>query len=150
MCSEYPVSQTESTTSNFWYAQFRRRTRFTTFGTSRCTKTRPMRRGTSEGDHGPTRKMPLGHRSQSEADWAYAKRALARGDAAEEVIRKIADYRAEDKADPEYYARLTVTKAQAELHRHESTSNERAKARGSNPSSHAPGFEAPDRDRTRL
>jgi hypothetical protein len=68
-------------------------------------------------DHGHTRKMPLGHRSQSEADWAYAKRALARGDSSEEIIRRIADYRAEDKADPNYYARRTVTKAQAELYR---------------------------------
>ena len=103
-----------------------------------------------EGDHGPTRRMPPGHRSQSEADWAYANRALARGDSAEEVIQKIADYRAEDKADPEYYARLTVTKAQAQLHRDESAANKRAKARGPSPSSHAPEFEAPDRDRTRL
>jgi hypothetical protein len=46
----------------------------------------------------PTRRMPLGHRSQSEADWADAKRALACGDVGEEVIRKIADYRADDKA----------------------------------------------------
>jgi hypothetical protein len=70
-----------------------------------------------EDDHGNTRKMPLGHRSQSEADWAYAKRALARGDSSEEIIRRIADYRAEDKADPNYYARRTVTKAQAEFYR---------------------------------
>jgi hypothetical protein len=61
------------------------------------------------------RRIPAGHRSQSEADWAYARRALARGDAPEEVIRRIADYRAEDKADPGYYARLTVTKAQRML-----------------------------------
>jgi hypothetical protein len=61
------------------------------------------------------RKLPPGHRSQSEADWAYAKRALARGDNPEEVIRRIADYRADDKADPEYYARLTVTKALVQL-----------------------------------
>jgi hypothetical protein len=60
-------------------------------------------------------KIPAGHRSQSEADWAYAKRALARGDNPEEVIRRIADYRADDKADPEYYARLTVTKALGQL-----------------------------------
>ena len=52
--------------------------------------------------------------SQSERDWAYAKRALSRGDDPEEVIRCIADYRADDKHDPEYYARLTVQKAQAE------------------------------------
>jgi hypothetical protein len=62
-----------------------------------------------------TRKLPPGHRSQSEADWAYAKRALARGDSPEEVIRRIADYRADDKADPDYYARLTVIKAQISL-----------------------------------
>ena len=53
--------------------------------------------------------------SQSEHDWAYAKRALARGDDPEEVIRRITDYRANDKHDPAYYARLTVTKAQAGL-----------------------------------
>lgn len=62
-----------------------------------------------------SRKIPAGHRSQSEADWAYAKRALSRGDVAEEVIRRIADYRADDKADPVYYARLTVIKAQLSL-----------------------------------
>lgn len=53
--------------------------------------------------------------TQSERDWAYAKRALARGDNPEEIIRRIADYRADEKHDPEYYARHTVAKAQAEL-----------------------------------
>jgi hypothetical protein len=57
------------------------------------------------------RRIPVSHRSQSEADWAYAKRALARGDPPNDVIRRIADHRAEDKADPVYYAHLTVTKA---------------------------------------
>jgi hypothetical protein len=61
------------------------------------------------------RKIPVGHRSQSEADWAYAKRALARGDKPDEIMRRIADYRADDKADPAYYARLTVIKAQLSL-----------------------------------
>jgi hypothetical protein len=61
----------------------------------------------------PARRMPSGHRSQSEADWAYAKRALARGDDPREIIRRIADYRAQDKADPQYYAHHTVVKAQA-------------------------------------
>jgi hypothetical protein len=65
--------------------------------------------------HEPTRRLPSGHRSQSEADWAYAKRALARGDEVEEIIRRIADYRADDKTDPASYARLTVTKAQLSL-----------------------------------
>jgi len=53
--------------------------------------------------------------TQSERDWAYAKRALTRGDDPEEIIRRIADYRAEEKHDPEYYARHTVAKAQADL-----------------------------------
>ena len=61
------------------------------------------------------RATPTNHKSQSERDWAYAKRALARGDDPEVVIQRIADYRAEDKANPNYYARHTVTKAQEEL-----------------------------------
>jgi len=56
---------------------------------------------------------PPGRRSQSELDWAYAKRALARGDDPEVVVQRIADYRADDKPNPEYYARPTVKKAQA-------------------------------------
>ena len=51
--------------------------------------------------------------------WVYgrtfAKRALARGDDPEEVIRRIADYRGDEKHDPIYYARLTVIKARAQL-----------------------------------
>lgn len=61
------------------------------------------------------RMVPSGHKSQSELDWAYAKRALARGDDPELVIKRIADYRAETKDDPNYYARRTVTRAQAEM-----------------------------------
>ena len=61
------------------------------------------------------RTIPSDHKSQSERDWAYAKRALARGDDPEVVIQRIADYRAEDKADPNYYARHTVIKAQVEV-----------------------------------
>ena len=53
--------------------------------------------------------------SQSEHDWAYAKRALARGDDPEEIIRRIANYRAGEKHDPSGYARRTVTKAQGDL-----------------------------------
>jgi len=58
---------------------------------------------------------PRSNLSQSEHDWAFAKRALARGDDPEEVIRQIAQYRAGDKSDPDYYARHTVEKAIAEL-----------------------------------
>jgi hypothetical protein len=60
------------------------------------------------------RPMTSGYKSQSEHDWAYAMRALARGDDPEVVIQRIADYRADDKHDPLYYARLTVHKALAE------------------------------------
>lgn len=66
------------------------------------------------GEESP-RTMPGGHKSQSEHDWAYAKRALARGDDPEVVIQRISDFRAGDKADPSYYARRTVTKVQAQL-----------------------------------
>lgn len=53
--------------------------------------------------------------SQSEHDWAFAKRALSRGEPPEEVIRQIAQHRAGDKSNPEDYARRTVSKALAEL-----------------------------------
>jgi hypothetical protein len=68
----------------------------------------------SDGQERP-RTVPSQHKTQSEHDWAYAKRALARGDDPEVVIQRIADYRSEDKDDPNYYARHTVTKAQADL-----------------------------------
>jgi len=58
---------------------------------------------------------PRTNLSQSEHDWAFAKRALARGEDPEEVIRQIAQHRAGDKTNPEYYARHTVTKALADL-----------------------------------
>jgi len=64
---------------------------------------------------------PRTNLSQSEHDWAFAKRALARGDDPEDVIRQIAQYRATDKPNPEYYARHTVTKAHAELVRQSAT-----------------------------
>ena len=58
---------------------------------------------------------PRTNLSQSEHDWAFAKRALSRGVDPEDVIRQIAQHRAHDKPDPLYYARLTVQKAQAEM-----------------------------------
>jgi hypothetical protein len=58
---------------------------------------------------------PPSNLSQSEYDWAFAKRSLARGDDPELVIKRIADFRSNDKADPDYYARHTGQKAQAEL-----------------------------------
>ena len=49
--------------------------------------------------------------SQSERDWAYAKRALARGDQESLVIAAIANHRRFEKHNPQYYAELTVHKA---------------------------------------
>jgi RepB DNA-primase from phage plasmid len=78
-----------------------------------------------EGQDSPRRHYPARTKpesagmalSQSEHDWAFAKRALARGDDPEVVIRQIADHRSGEKSDPQYYARLTVTKALAEMNR---------------------------------
>jgi len=69
-----------------------------------------------DGIYGRVRPDPQAPKSQSERDWAYAMRALARGEDPEEVTRRIADYRADEKPNPEYYARHTATKAQAEIH----------------------------------
>jgi hypothetical protein len=71
----------------------------------------------------PLRKHPSSRvqLSQSEHDWAYAKRALARGDDPEEIIQRIADFRANEKHNPESYARRTVMKAQADLERRTGT-----------------------------
>ena len=49
--------------------------------------------------------------SQSERDWAYAKRALARGESPAIVAAAIASYRRFEKHNPKYYAELTVQKA---------------------------------------
>lgn len=81
-----------------------------------------------------TRTLPIHHISQSERDWAYAKRALARGEDPEAVINKIARYRASDKAKPDYYARLTVTKALADLCSNDGTLHEQVENKlGSSP-----------------
>jgi hypothetical protein len=63
--------------------------------------------------------------SQSEHDWAFAKRALARGEPLEEVIRRIAQYRAAYKSDPLYYARHTVMKVAKLFRQDSSAENER-------------------------
>jgi hypothetical protein len=55
--------------------------------------------------------------TQSERDWAYALRALARGDEPATVVTAIAAYRS-DKPNPDYYAEYTVSKAAAILAQH--------------------------------
>jgi RepB DNA-primase from phage plasmid len=53
--------------------------------------------------------------SQSERDWSFANRALARGDAPEKVIAAIAAFRDGEKANPRNYAEHTVRKARQAL-----------------------------------
>lgn len=74
--------------------------------------------------------------SQSERDWAFAKRALARGDDPVEVIRRIADFRSGEKPDPDYYARHTVAKAEAELNSESNSSQ----TQGAQPDPSRPEF----------
>jgi hypothetical protein len=71
---------------------------------------RPMRIASSRRTS--SLRQPL---SQSEYDWAFAKRSLAKGVPAEDVARQIAAFRASDKHNPDDYAHRTVTKALAEL-----------------------------------
>ena len=67
-------------------------------------------RVSQESDPGAT-----GALSQSERDWAYARRALARGDAPETVARAIAEFRRDEKVNIVDYADRTVRKAAATL-----------------------------------
>lgn len=53
--------------------------------------------------------------SQSERDWTFAKHALELDEPPALIVAAIASYRRFDKADPECYAALTVTKAQEAL-----------------------------------
>ena len=72
-----------------------------------------------------------GKLSQSERDWAFAKRALARGEPLDEVIRRIAQYRAAFKSNPLYYARHTVMKVVKLFRQSSSTENKEGGRRGS-------------------
>lgn len=58
----------------------------------------------------PGRARSAGEITQSERDWAFAKRALASGKSQDEIIAAIASYRT-DKPNPQYYAAHTVQKA---------------------------------------
>jgi len=64
----------------------------------------------------PRRRNPDAGVSQSELDWAYANRALARGEDPEAIIQAMAAFRS-DKPDPQYYARHTVTNVAAAIER---------------------------------
>jgi hypothetical protein len=57
-----------------------------------------------------SRQSTLAARTQSERDWKWAVRHVQQGEPLETVIQTLAAYR-DDKANPEYYARRTVTRA---------------------------------------
>jgi hypothetical protein len=52
--------------------------------------------------------------TQSDHDWRWVTRRLREGRSPAEVIEKLAEYR-DDKPNPDYYARITVTKAYARV-----------------------------------
>jgi len=55
-----------------------------------------------------------GQRSASEHDWNWATRRLDRGESIDALVQKLTDYR-DDKPNPGYYARRTVTRAYAHV-----------------------------------
>ncbi|MCB1021646.1 MAG: hypothetical protein KDC27_17070 [Acidobacteria bacterium] len=57
------------------------------------------------------RRVSPDHISQSERDWAYAKRELWRGKDPSAVADAIAEFRKGEKSDPRYYAERTVQRA---------------------------------------
>ena len=65
---------------------------------------------------GCRRRMPRGHHSQSERDWAAAGDALRGGEDPETVISRLEQQR-QDKPNPGYYARRTVRRKEEELKR---------------------------------
>jgi len=79
----------------------------------------------NDHEHAKRASSPRGKLSQSEHDWAFAKRALARGEPLEEVIRRIAQYRAAFKSNPLYYARHTVMKVAKLFRQGSSTENKK-------------------------
>jgi hypothetical protein len=92
-----------------------------TEGTSRLRDFK-LRTETIDSDYrqprGAARKTETSERrpiSQSERDWAHVKSALANGADPQALIAELARFRSADKSDPQYYARLTVTKALADL-----------------------------------
>ena len=59
----------------------------------------------------PPKRVNPGNVSQSERDWAYAKRELWRGRDPSAVAEAIAEFRKGEKSDPRYYAERTVQRA---------------------------------------
>jgi hypothetical protein len=66
----------------------------------------------TERSDGQNHRQTGSHHSQSERDWAFANRALQRGEDPAAIKEKIASFR-DDKHNPADYAERTVEKAQA-------------------------------------
>ncbi len=77
-------------------------------------KERPQHEPVRPSPRAPGRVNP-GHISQSERDWAYAKRELWRGRHPSAVAKAIAKFRKGEKSDPRYYAERTVQRAREAL-----------------------------------
>ena len=76
----------------------------------------PVPEQESAGGTQQRRRVPRGHHSQSERDWAAAGDALRQGEDPEAVISRLEQQR-QDKPDPAYYARRTVRRKKEELER---------------------------------
>ncbi len=76
----------------------------------------PTPQATGPGDVPPSRHAGFSHHSQSERDWAFAHRAIERGEDPAAIKQKIATFR-HDKHNPADYAERTVDKAQAARNR---------------------------------
>jgi hypothetical protein len=71
---------------------------------SKLQKLEQNREDNADRDHPPAPKQkPGGRMTQSERDWAYARRARYRGDDREAIIAAIASYRRFDKHNPRRY-----------------------------------------------
>jgi hypothetical protein len=70
----------------------------------------------AEPDEVSSHRQAGGHQSQSERDWAFAKRALDRGEDPAVIKQKIASFR-HDKHNPVSYAERTVDNARTTHHR---------------------------------
>lgn len=77
-------------------------------------RNRPQHESVRPSPRAP-RRVNSGHVSQSERDWAYAKRELWRGRDPSAVAEAIAEFRKGEKSDPRYYAERTVQRAREAL-----------------------------------
>jgi hypothetical protein len=98
---DYPVTAHPQTTRTYSLADFR-------------LPTDDREHYGRASEQSENRTVHTGQITQSERDWAYAKSHLANDESPEALIRVIAHFR-QDKANPDYYSRQTVTRAYASV-----------------------------------